>query len=398
MLSAEQIAQYARDGFLKLPGFVAEADLARFDRGLQRHRFDDAPTPGKVWPEPGARYTLAKSCMADPDLAFIAEHPGTVAVVAELLADDPVLTTFVVYDRTTGGAGLPVHHDYKRWRPVGSSMNWCFAIIPLNDFNDENGPLFVAPGSHRLERVRENGQRALHVAPAIRPRDEDFIDPGLVRGDLLIMNMHTWHRASGNRSPRSRVGIFNKYAGRRAPPATGYYLFNDGAHQALSASGRRLLAVHSDKPLTHTRALLERRRNGNREFLFVRDGERLVLPGGGTWQEAAIPDWDAGNMIAPLQGHLREQLRIEVPWLTYVGDYAEGAGLCRVYAYELNDNGFPVPYEPTGAWLTQEAIESGSAPLAADWVRTAVATWLDPTIVRGKGLSQAQSRIDQFAY
>jgi hypothetical protein len=397
MLSPDQLAAYRHEGFLKLPGQVGEASLRRFERGLTRHRFDDGPTPGKTWPEQGARYTLSKNCMADPDLGFIVEHPGIVPVARELLDDDPVLTAFVVYDRTTGGGGLPVHHDYKRWRPVGSSMNWCFAIVPITDFTAESGQLFIAPGSHRLERVRTIGERALHIDPAMRPRDDEFIDPELRRGDLLMMNMHLWHRAAGNQSPQSRIGIFNKYAGRRAPPATGYFLYNDAAHAALSERGKSLLAVHSDKPLSITRALLERTRNGAREFLLVRDGNGLSLPGGNAFQETAIPDWDTGNLIAPLQQHLRERLRIEPPWLTYVGDYEERDALCRVYAYALNDNGFPVPYEPDGQWLTRERIES-DATLTQDFVQRAIADWLAPGIVRGKGLSQAQSRIDQFAY
>lgn len=398
MLTPHQLSAYQRDGYLKLSGQVDEQSLVRFEQALARHRFDDGPTPGKTWPESGARYTLAKNCMADPDLAFIAEHSAIVPVARALLDDDPVLTAFVVYDRTTGGGGLPVHHDYKRWRPVGSSMNWCFSVVPLTDFDDETGQLFIAPGSHRLDRVRPGASRAQEVAAAPRPRDEDFIDPCLKRGDLLIMNMHMWHRAAGNRSVRSRIGIFNKYAGRHAPPATGYFLFNDAAHAALSEQGRPLLAVHSDKPLGQTRALLERQRNGTREFLFVRDGNGLSLPGGPAVDEQAIPDWDTGNLIAALQQHLLDRLRVAPPWLTYVGDYDEGSQLCRVYAYPLNDNGFPVPYEPDGQWVPIAQIESGAVALTQDYVGRAIGAWLAPGVVRGKGLSQAQSRIDQFAY
>ena len=164
MLTPHQLSAYQRDGYLKLSGQVDEQSLVRFEQALARHRFDDGPTPGKTWPESGARYTLAKNCMADPDLAFIAEHSAIVPVARALLDDDPVLTAFVVYDRTTGGGGLPVHHDYKRWRPVGSSMNWCFSVVPLTDFDDETGQLFIAPGSHRLDRVRPGASRAQEVA------------------------------------------------------------------------------------------------------------------------------------------------------------------------------------------------------------------------------------------
>ncbi|MEM7001568.1 MAG: hypothetical protein AAF529_12345, partial [Pseudomonadota bacterium] len=104
---------------------------------------------------------------------------------------------------------------------------------------------------------------------------------------------------------------------------------------------------------------------------------------------------DEGNFIASAQQHLREQLLIEAPWLSYVGDYAEHSdGLCRLYAYTLNNNGFPVPYE--GVWVDTDTLTS--AALTHDWLAAAVATWQDQHIVRGKGLSQAQCRLDQFAY
>lgn len=393
-LTAEQVGQYERDGFLVLRAQFDAAEIAIFERAYRRHPPHSVLPAGKVYPEP-ARYTLAKSCLADPDLGAIAEHPRVLAPVAQLLGDEPVLTAFVVYDRTPGGAGLPKHNDYKRWRPVGSSMHWLFAIVPFTDYDAEAGPLYVAPGSHRPERVRDRGGRALHVDPAITPDDAAFVDPGLARGDLLLMNMHCWHRADPNRSKRPRAGFFNKYAAAHRPPATGYYLFDDAAWRALSESHRRLLAVHSDRAIEKTRVVLQRTGRDGPEFVFVRDeAGRLALPGGPTWHEYAIPDWDLGNYVAAAHAALREQLKIETPWLTYVGDYAEGDALTRVYAYELNDLGFPVPY--AGEWLSPD--EARDAALAQSYVSRALADWMAPGVVRGKGITQAQARVDQYAY
>ena len=59
---------------------------------------------------------------------------------------------------------------------------------------------------------RERRDGPLEVDAAIRPADDDFVDPELRRGDLLLMNMHLWHRAEANGSKVHRVGVFNKYA------------------------------------------------------------------------------------------------------------------------------------------------------------------------------------------
>jgi hypothetical protein len=156
--------------------------------------------------------------------------------------------------------------------------------------------------------------------------------------------------------------------------------------------------VHSKNDITTTRALLTRQRDNQVELLLMPTEHGLQLPGGPVHEERAIPDWDQGNFIAPLKDHLRQQVAIEPPWLSYIGDYEETSGLCRVYGYALNDNGFPVPYQ--GEWISVAALNAAdfAESLAEEWLLEAVTTWLDERFVRGKGLSQAQSRIDQFAY
>jgi hypothetical protein len=203
------------------------------------------------------------------------------------------------------------------------------------------------------------------------------------------MNMHLWHKADANNSSTHRVGVFNKYAAAGAPPATGYFVYTDEVAAGLSEEGRRLLAVHSNRSITSTRLLLMR--DGDSPAVFV--GADGRLPGGEAWDERSIPDWDLGNMIAPLAVHVSEQLGVMTPWVSWIGDYEEDAGLCRVYGYTLNGNGFPVPYRG-GEWLTQEQIESRGG----SYEPQAFNAWLDPTPVRGKGLTQAQCRVDQFAY
>ena len=394
MLSAIQLDQYNKDGFFILRGAIPESDIQRLERGVANNPPLDATLDPNVPVYPAAgRYTLATQSLKDPDLAFIVEHSTIVEPVGQILNDQPKLTAYVIYDRTPGGAGLPAHHDYKRWRPVGSSMNWLFTIVPFCDFDQDAGPLYVAPGSHHLER-ETNGTICREMAPAIKPAAADFIDPELKRGDLLLMNMHVWHKADANQSSDHRIGLFNKYAAASAPPATGYYLFDDDVYNAMSDTGKQLIAAHSDRQIETTRAALVRYREGEAELYLQPTPDGLQLPGGSIWTERAIADWDLGNMIAPLQQHLRDQVLIETPWLSYIGDFEEGGGLCRVYGYTLNDHGFPVAYP--GTWL--KLTDLPQQQLANPWALDAANQWLDPNIIRGKGLSQAQSRIDQFAY
>jgi len=398
MLSPDQVRDYERDGFLVVPGALSDADVCRFEEGFARNPpLDQTLNMGGVWPEPG-RYTLAHNALKDPDLAAIAQHRAPVeAAKRALRADDVRLSAYVIYDRTPGGPSIRSHHDYKRWRPVGSSMNWLFTIMPFCDFDAKAGPLYVSPGSHRLDRIGPGSDRPLECAPAVRPSEDSYVDPELKRGDLLLMNMHTWHRADGNQSDHHRVGAFNKYAAADAPPATGYYPFDEDVYHALAPESRSLLATHSDKPIASTRVVLTRRRRDiDQVLVFQSDKGDWSLPGGDTWRERAIPDWDHGNYIASAQAALRELVRVETPWLSYVGDFDEGDHLCRVYAYTLNDNGFPVPYD--GEWVDGAGLEARTDDLANGWEPEAFTRWLDPTITRGKGVTQSQARVDQYAY
>jgi hypothetical protein len=398
-LSSEQIRAYDRDGYLVLRSAIAEAEIQRLEAGLARATPVDKslePT-APTFPEPG-RYTYATQCPADPDLAFIIEHPRIVGPVAQLLGDEPRLSAYVMYDRTPGGHGIPAHQDYKRWRPVGSSMNWLFATVPFTDFDEELGRLEVAPGSHRLERVSAGATPCREVSPAIRPDDDAFIDPGLKRGDLLLMNMHLWHRAPANTSNRNRVGLFNKYAAASAPPATGWYRYSPAVKEALSPENRYLIPTEGEPVIRRTRAVLMRQRPDGPEILCLpadaSGAQTWILPGGDASEDTAMADWDHGNVIGALQQHLRTQIGGETPWLSYIGDFKEPEGVSRVYGYTVAQGRLAGPN--VGQWLPVAALQA--ADFSFGWEPDAVAAWLDPTIVRGKGLSQTQARVDQFAY
>lgn len=394
MLTREQVEQYERDGFLILRDQFNREEMAELDAAFAEISPIDIPVTGATYPEPG-RYTLAKSSWSHPGYVHFAEHPKMLNGAKTLLGDDVFLTAFVLYDRTPGGPPIGQHHDYKRWRPVGSSLNWLFTIIPMCDFDEDTGQLFVAPGSHHLDRVRDQGEGVLDVAEAVFPADDDFIDPGLKRGDLLFMNMHLWHRAAGNSSNLHRVGLFNKYAAKSYPPATGYYVYSDDVYKMFSDSGKEIIAVHSNKAVKTARLVLQRERNGESQFFLQKTREGYCFPGGETFDEQAIPDWDVGNYVEAVCTGVRSSIRIEPPWVTYVGDYDEADHLCRVYAYPMNNNGFPVKYEE-GSWVSVERL--AELNLLFGYEKQAITDWLDPTKIRGKAISQAKARVDQFAY
>ena len=100
MLSAEQVQHYERDGYLVLRSQFDESELQRFDRAFQRNPPLHDDKQQSRYPEPG-RYTLAKSSLADPELAFMAEHRNIVEPASQLLGDEIVL----IFELQDGMAG-----------------------------------------------------------------------------------------------------------------------------------------------------------------------------------------------------------------------------------------------------------------------------------------------------
>ncbi|MFT5087446.1 MAG: ectoine hydroxylase-related dioxygenase (phytanoyl-CoA dioxygenase family) [Candidatus Latescibacterota bacterium] len=392
-LSDQQVADYHKNGYLIIRSVLSHREIAELRSVLQEMAQHAAYPPSLIYPAPG-KYTICGNQLAQPELAAIAEHPTIVRAVESLLQQQAYLTAFVAYVRTPSDQGSGAHCDYKRWRPVGSSMNWLFAIVPLVDFDAQYGPFLVSPGSHKLTQVTD--EQAL-VKDLVRPKREDlapFIDPELKAGDLLLTNEHTWHEAPAGTSKENRYGIFNKYCAANAPPAAGYYPYNSAARTALSDAGKRLLPVCFDKEITDTRLLIERRLGQGSEYLLIKEEAqgRWALPGGKGWEEREAL-WDIGARVGSLQALTKEQLGIEIPWMSYIEDYELPNGISRLYGFTDAAADRSMPKGLNSDWYTRAQLEQLLG--ADDAICHAVETWHRDGIVRGKGKALAQSK-NQF--
>ena len=391
VFTSEQIADYRENGFLIVRNVLSLDETVTLRETAEAQAECNAAESSLEYPEPG-KYTVSGNTMsAHPKLAPIAEHPTIVNSIESLLGEQAHLAAFVAYVRTPGDKGANPHNDYKRWRPVGSSMNWLFAIIPLTDFDVEHGPLLVSPKSHELHQVINPDAKILDVTPPDRSKLPKFVDPELKAGDLLLLNMYTWHWAPGGTGRKFRSGIFHKYCAVSAPPAAGHYPYNEAAHRSLSDAGKRLLAFHSDAPLTTSRLLVERESSQESAYflLYDHDTQAWRLPGGKSWEEDDI-GWDVGSRIASMQTLTQGQLGVDVPWMSYITDYEERNGLCRVYGYPDENGHFDALTKGNTrcGWFTSEEAQDmlGEEEEIGDIIRT----WRREDVVRGKGVAFGQ--------
>lgn len=387
-LSEQQIADYNEEGYLIVRNVLSPKEADELRRVVQKEVQRDAYPSSLTYPQP-AKYTVSGNRLAAPGLTAIAEHPTVVGAVESALGQPVHLTAYVAYLRTPGDKGAGAHCDYKRWRPVGSSMNWMFAIIPLTDFDEAYGPFLVSPKSHKLTQVIDPDA---HILDLTRPNAEQlppFIDPELKAGDLLVVNEHVWHKAPAGTTTEDRCGIFNKYCAVDAPPAAGYYPYDPAALDALSDDGKRLIPTCFDKPITTTRLLIEDTSTQESKFLLHRD-EEWKLPGGEGWEEEKLVGWDVGARIGSLQEITQTQLGLDVPWMSYIEDIEEKDGICRVYGF--SDENLDIDALANGGceWFTKSELKQRFGE--SNTIYGAVDAWQQVDVIRGKGKACSQSR------
>lgn len=127
---------------------------------------------------------------------LIEEIVGTQAVLCIIASDTPY----------PGSGFQNIHQDFSRF---GITVN-----IPLTDFNDENGPIEVWPGSH-LKRGQSFHKGIVSLGKSQIKRIADEIQPKrllLKKGDVLIRDQRLVHRGTANtsNSPRPCLSLWYK--------------------------------------------------------------------------------------------------------------------------------------------------------------------------------------------
>ena len=267
MLSAEQLADWDRDGFLVVPGFVGrddcdelkahvEAMLGEVDPDLdgavsvfsttdQSHAQDDwfltsgdkirwfyedgVIDDGRLNRSLPTAVNKLGHAMHDLDPVFdrFSRTPDLASVASDIGFVDPqLLQSMYIFKQPGIGGEVTCHCDHTfLWTDPQSVVGFWFAI---EDATLENGCMWAIPGGHRIpvkSRFRREGSGTTNDVLDETPYPTDDLVPlEADAGTLVVLNGTLPHWSAANTSERSRHAFTLHVIEGRADYATDNWL------------------------------------------------------------------------------------------------------------------------------------------------------------------------------
>lgn len=230
------------DGYLILHDFVDAGLLSRLRQRIEELFREEGESAGQEFKlEPGCR-RLANLVDKGDVFREVIVLPRLLEYVRHVLGPSVKLSS--LHARSVnphGDRGQPLHADMSAI--ADEHGPWvCNTLWMLDDFTPDNGSLRVVPGSHRFRRL------PAEVLADPRADHPDQVHVTGRAGSVVIVNAHTWHAGTANRTDRPRTALHAFYC-RRDKPQQAYQkrLLRPQVQASLSAALRDVLAL--DDPL-----------------------------------------------------------------------------------------------------------------------------------------------------
>ena len=265
-LSADQLVQYQRDGFLVLENFVDDASCDRLRARAEElvQEFDPQGVVSIFSTHEQNRTTDAYFLESGSEIRFFFEehafHPdGSLRqnkeqsinkighalhdldpvfsqfsrttkireLTASLAIEDPLLLqSMYIFKQPKIGGEVTCHQDstFLYTEPFQIAGLW----FALEDATVTNGCLWVIPGGHRLGlksrwvRAEEGGMRFEVIDPDPFP-EEQLVPLEVTKGTLIVLHGLLPHKSLANKSPKSRHAYtLHVIGGNSVYPATNW--------------------------------------------------------------------------------------------------------------------------------------------------------------------------------
>lgn len=197
-LDPDQRQRLERDGYLVLHGVMDEAWIAAARAAFERHLADEGERAASEFHgEPGTR-RLANLVDKDPVWRRMMVFPPLLAAVHQVLGRELKLSSINARDPAPGAGHQGLHGDWGSHRGADEPYHVVNSLWLLDDVGPDNGAPRLVPGSHRRGSPDVVGLEDLQG-----PHPEEIVLEAPA-GSVLVINAHTWHGGTTNRSGRPR--------------------------------------------------------------------------------------------------------------------------------------------------------------------------------------------------
>lgn len=236
-LSAAERAFLDENGYVTLPD-VLTPDEARDvrDRVMALADAERAADPDCVYLD-GKSQRVWNLVNKGETFEGLVQNPRTLGALEGLLGDDCVLSSFTANVIGPGSPAGGIHMDSPLTAlptPLPQYALVANSVWLLDDFTEENGATYCAPGSHRLGQA---------------PTSDD--EPALTQvtgraGSVTIIHGSIWHGSAPNTTARHRVALLGFYGRAVMKPQQNHLaLVTPEVLERATPTMRRLLGFSS---------------------------------------------------------------------------------------------------------------------------------------------------------
>jgi Protein involved in biosynthesis of mitomycin antibiotics/polyketide fumonisin len=223
-LTAQQLEQFDRDGYLFLPGHFSREEIRPLVEEVPRLYAQHRPENVREKGSDAVRTNFAAHLYSAP-FARLARHPRMVKPVEQIFGERVYMHQFKINGKNAfDGDVWQWHQDYGTWlnddlMPEPRAMN---VAIFLDDVNHYNGPLMFIPGSHKLGVLDASHDTTTTSYPLWTINDENIrklvenagdreggiVAPTGPAGSMLLFHSCLVHASGSNLSPWNRVAVY----------------------------------------------------------------------------------------------------------------------------------------------------------------------------------------------
>lgn len=219
-LTAQQIANYNRDGYIIVPNFLDRDEVGKLyaiatgDDAVKKHAFDLNDQSGKktkltLWYTPG-----------NDAYGLLTKSRRMVESVDRLMDGDAAVCHFhskLMQKEPRVGGAWEWHQDFGYWYKNQFLLpdQMMSVMVAITEANKENGCLQVIKGSHKMGRIEHGfageqvGASQLYVDLALKTMELMYVE--LMPGDALFFHSNLLHRSEANLSNNSRWSLISVY-------------------------------------------------------------------------------------------------------------------------------------------------------------------------------------------